>query len=183
MTVEKINFLLALGTVALQVGSVFLLILYIFRKKISFYNNLLELATPFALPKLFFITLLATSMSLYYSEVLGFAPCGLCWLQRVFLYPQVILFAVAWLTEDFKVYTYSIVLSVCGAIIAFYQHLLQMGRNPLFPCPTSGLAADCATRTLFEFHYITFPLMALSIFTWLIVVMLFIRDISLHKQV
>ena len=37
----------------------------------------------------FLLTLGATAMTLYYSEVLGFAPCGWCWVQRVFLWPQV----------------------------------------------------------------------------------------------
>lgn len=31
--------------------------------------------------------LLATFGSLYYSEVKGFIPCTLCWYQRIFMYP------------------------------------------------------------------------------------------------
>lgn len=35
----------------------------------------------------FVVALVSAAGSLFYSEVAGFAPCVLCWWQRIFLYP------------------------------------------------------------------------------------------------
>lgn len=90
------------------------------------------------------------------------------------MYPQAVLFAIALFIKDAKAALYSIWLSVFGAGIALYQHYLQMGGHDVLPCPASG-AGDCAKRFLFEFGYVTFPLVAFSLFVFLIVLMLFVR--------
>ena len=95
-------------------------------------------------------------------------------MQRVFLWPQVILFLLALWKNDRSVADYSIGFSILGGIAALYQHYLQMGGGALIPCPASG-AGDCAQRILFEFGYITFPLMSATLFAFLIVLMLFVR--------
>lgn len=43
----------------------------------------------------FLIVASASLGSLFYSEIIGFEPCKLCWYQRVFMYPQVIIFGIA----------------------------------------------------------------------------------------
>ena len=40
-------------------------------------------------------SLIAVLGSLYYSEIVGYIPCELCWIQRIFMYPLVIIFGVA----------------------------------------------------------------------------------------
>ncbi|MGR5922655.1 disulfide bond formation protein B [Bacillus pacificus] len=42
-----------------------------------------------------FISLIATCGSLYFSEILGFTPCNLCWYQRIFMYPLIFLIIIA----------------------------------------------------------------------------------------
>ena len=39
------------------------------------------------------ISTLAALASLFFSEVMEFAPCSLCWYQRIFMYPLVIVLA------------------------------------------------------------------------------------------
>ena len=53
------------------------------------------------------VSLTAVIGSLFYSEIVGYTPCVLCWWQRVFLYPQVILFALALWKKDRGVFKYS----------------------------------------------------------------------------
>src|SRR5258708_5189085 len=48
----------------------------------------------------FLVALAATLGSLFYSGIANFQPCLLCWWQRIFLYPQVILLFVAFLKKD-----------------------------------------------------------------------------------
>ncbi|OGG60165.1 hypothetical protein A2765_01155 [Candidatus Kaiserbacteria bacterium RIFCSPHIGHO2_01_FULL_56_24] len=119
------------------------------------------------------VSVLATILTLFYSDVLGFEPCPLCWWQRIFLFPQVILFGMAFWKKDAYIAEYSIVLSIFGFGVALYQHALQMFGEGSLPCPATGVS--CAQRILFEFGYITFPMLAVTAFAFLIVLMLFVR--------
>ncbi|MBI5457948.1 disulfide bond formation protein B [Candidatus Kaiserbacteria bacterium] len=174
MPVETLNYLLALGTLAMQVAGAGFFALYFLQKKFTDLQDIAALLSRWGLWLGFLLTLGVTAMTLYYSEVLGFAPCGWCWVQRVFLWPQALLFGVALYKQERSVADFSIAFSIFGAAAALYQHYLQMGGGALIPCPASG-AGDCAQRILFEFGYITFPLMSATLFCFLIVLMLFVR--------
>jgi disulfide bond formation protein DsbB len=108
----------------------------------------------------------STFMALFYSEVFGFVPCGFCWFERVFLFPQVALLLGALYFKDYLIARYGIILSVIGGIIALYHHYLQMGGNALVKCPAAG-SVDCAKRIMFEFDFMTFPLLAAAGFALL----------------
>ncbi|MFB6177736.1 MAG: disulfide bond formation protein B, partial [Halobaculum sp.] len=54
-------------------------------------RSLLSLATT--------VALVATAGSLYFSEVMGLIPCELCWVQRILMYPLVVVLAVAAVEE------------------------------------------------------------------------------------
>lgn len=111
------------------------------------------------------LSTLGVLMTLVYSEVFGFVPCGLCWLQRIFLYPQPIILVAGIYQKDARVHLYSMVLSVPGCVIALYQHYLQMGGTEFVGCPASG--GDCAQRILFEFGFMTYPLLSALLFFFL----------------
>lgn len=176
LSVDFLNYWVAVGTVGMQLGALALLIVYFLRKRIPDLEDVETLIGKWGLWLGFLLTLGAMVMSLYYSEVLGFAPCGLCWAMRIFMYSQVVLFAVAIWKKDRHIADYSIALSIFGFIVGAYQHYLQMGGTDILPCPaTSTAASDCAQRILFEFGYITFPLVGISLFVLLIVIMLFVR--------
>lgn len=163
--VENINFLLALGTVAVQVASVGLLVLILTKKD----EILAPYVARYGLVFGFVLVCAGSFMTLLYSEVFGFVPCGLCWLQRVALYPQVVILGIGAYLKDAHAALYSIALAVFGAAVGLYQHYIQMGGS-VTACPTSG--GDCSKRILFEFDYITFPLMSASLFIFLILLML-----------
>ena len=96
------------------------------------------------------------------------------------LSPLVLIIALPFLAglaawkRDAYMAEYSIILSVFGGVIALYQHVLQMMPGSGLPCPATG--PSCAMRILFEFGYITFPLMAFTVFAFLVIVMLFVRE-------
>lgn len=177
LSVETLNYLIALGAVGMQFGAVVLVALFFLRKRFPDLEDIASLARKWGLWIAFLAVSFATVMSLYYSEVLGFAPCGLCWAQRVFIYSQVVLFALALWKRDRAIADYSIALSIIGSVFGFYQHYLQMGGTDILPCPaTISLATDCATRILFEFGYVTYPMVAVSLFGFLVALMLFVRE-------
>lgn len=125
----------------------------------------------------FAFSLIATLITLYYSEFLGQTPCSLCWLQRIFLYPQVVIFFIAAVTKDTRAVWYSMGLSVLGALVALYHHWLQMGGAAFFPCPASGPGIACEVPTFVMWGFITFPFMAFSLFVFLILYVLWLRTL------
>jgi len=174
-SVEILNFLLAFGALVLQAVALFLLVLYFTSGKDVRTNVRTSFLTKYGIHFAFVTVLGATVLSLLYSEVFGFVPCGLCWFQRALLYPQVVILGIALWQKRRDVADYIIGLSAFGALIALYQHYLQMGGSAFAVCPTAGVGADCAKRIMFEFGYITFPLMAFTVFAFLIILMLFVR--------
>ena len=55
---------------------------------------------------------IATLGSLFFSEVMEIQPCVLCWYQRIFMYPLVVIFLVGLFPLDRK--CYSLRLADCG---------------------------------------------------------------------
>jgi disulfide bond formation protein DsbB len=98
--------------------------------------------------------------SLFYSSVMGFAPCDLCWWQRVLIYPQAILFGVALKSKDYGVFKYSSKLAILSILVSIYNIYIQGGGDPLVPCSTT---ASCTKVYVEAFGYITIPAMALTI--------------------
>jgi len=109
--------------------------------------------------------------SLGFSEGFGYPPCKLCWIQRIFHYPQVFLFAIALYYKDTRVWMYSIWLSVIGFIIAGYQVLIQF--NPTLAessfCSIVPAAESCSDILIQAYGYISIPVMSLTLFTALII--------------
>lgn len=107
----------------------------------------------------------ATLGSLWYSEVVGYTPCVLCWGQRVFMYPLALVLTVGVLRSDVGVRFYALALAVPGAAIGIYHSWLQA-----FPQQTSfcTLDAPCAERHVWEFGFVSIPLMATAGFVFII---------------
>ncbi len=153
------------------VGMVFVIVgtLYLFYKIITKkWSRFFSFISTFILPIGFFATLFGTFLSLYYSYGLYYVACELCWFQRVFLYPQVFMFALAWWKNDRTILKYSFLLSLIGFAIAVYHHMLQIGYNLYKPCSVLPFAADCAKPSFIEYGFVTMPFMAVVIFGFLL---------------
>ena len=119
----------------------------------------------------FLISLISTLGSLFFSEIMNFIPCSLCWYQRIFMYPLVFLFLMNILFPDDKIFKYAFPLVVVGLIISIYHNLLMFKIIPekLSPC-ISGV--PCSVDYINWFGFITIPL--LSFFSYTIVFILLI---------
>ena len=90
----------------------------------------------------FFITLGGSFLTLFYQYILNYEPCDLCWYQRVFLYPQVLMFAYAWYKKDRAVLPYALVLSVAGFAVALYHvQTRRRSTDHVWPIQVSSLSA------------------------------------------
>jgi disulfide bond formation protein DsbB len=162
--VTNLNHYLSLLTIigVIVLGAWFLyLIKNMYDKK---QNSLIRMISEYVLPLGFLITFSGMVMSLFYSEYLHFVPCDLCWFQRIFMYPQVFMFAYAWYKKDKNVLPYTLILSLIGFFIAGYHHMLQIGYDIYRPCSTAPFAVDCVKPIFVEFGFVTFPFMALVLF-------------------
>lgn len=119
--------------------------------------------------------LVATSGSLFFSEVMKFTPCVLCWYQRILMYPLVAIIAVGILRKDKGIYQYILPLSITGLIIALYHNLLYYGLIPesIKPCQ---LGVSCTTKFFAWFGFITIPLMSLTAFAIITTCMLIYKQ-------
>ena len=104
--------------------------------------------------------------ALFMSEVMGLAPCVLCWWQRIFMFPLVLILALGLFPFDPKVTRYALPLAVMGLGLAAFHVLLTMGIIPeaLAPC-RQGI--PCKTIQIEWFGFVTIPL--LSLFAFLII--------------
>jgi disulfide bond formation protein DsbB len=111
------------------------------------------------------VAAVATAGSLFYSEIALFAPCKDCWIQRIFMYPQVVLLGIAFFRKDKNIAWYILALSLLGGAMSAAHYIEQWGamlnpleNDPLAPCDLSGVS--CSATYIFQFGYITIPLMA-----------------------
>lgn len=103
--------------------------------------------------------------SLYYSEIVGLEPCTLCWIQRVLLYPLVLLIPVARYTGNRPLKSLSFAFSGVGLAVALYHYYTQMVNHAAL-CGPEGVS--CATIYILEFGYITMPLMTATAFAYML---------------
>lgn len=118
------------------------------------------------------ISLLAVLGSLFLSEVMRLPPCVLCWYQRIFMYPLVVVTTVGLLWRDPGALRYAWPLAAGGLAVAVYHNLLYYHLIPesITPCTTG---VSCADRQIEWLGFITIPLLSLAAFT-LIVATLYI---------
>lgn len=165
-------FTLVLGIFLISFG-IYFFIIYFFKydkqlEEIKYYFNLIggEL--------IFFISLVATLGSLYYSEILNYNPCLLCWYQRIFMYPLVIISAV-YIWKKSKDLIYAILpISLLGAFFAGYHYYTQFLPSVMI-CSLEG---DCSLKEFISFGYITIPMMALTGFIAIIIISVILLKIK-----
>lgn len=138
-------------------------------------RKVLKFIAKHALLGVFAVSLSALLGSLFYSDVLGYEPCKLCWYQRILMYPQVFLYGLALLKKDKKIADYGILLSIVGAVIAGYHYLLQIGAAPSLACGVVGYSVHCSQRFVLQYGYITIPMMAFTVFLLIIVLLLTLK--------
>lgn len=103
-------------------------------------------------------------LSLWYSEIIGIPVCPLCWFARTLMYPLAVILPLAALRRDVSVVPYVLALSGLGVVLTGYHHLYQMGLASGSACAVLSGGGECATRYVFEFGYVTLPLIGCTVF-------------------
>jgi disulfide bond formation protein DsbB len=129
-----------------------------------------KLLDNFGLYLAWLVAVTATAGSLYFSEVRAFVPCSLCWYQRIFMYPLVLILGLASFRQDKKIIPYVLPLSIVGGLIALW-HVLEEN-IPSLSLPVCNVGVPCTLKYVNYLGFITIPVMSLTAFT-LITLILF----------
>ncbi len=116
----------------------------------------------------------SATISLFFSSVLEYQPCVLCWYQRICLFPLIFIFAAGLFPAfDKSVVKYALPLTILGGLTALYHTLLYAGVIPenIQPC---SRGVSCTEKYFELFGFISIPMLsffAFSILTILLVVL------------
>ena len=134
------------------------------------------------LPLIFCVAVASIAVlgSLFFSNILGYVPCELCWFQRICMYPLVPLFATALFFNDEKIYRYAFFPVIVGLGISLFHNVIYYRAN-FGPHPTIFTActiqgASCTAKYIEWLGFITIPLLSAIAFTMLLGALLLLRS-------
>lgn len=116
----------------------------------------------------------ATAGSLFFSDVMGFTPCVLCWYQRIFMYPLAIILFIVMQKKDITALRYVSALAYPGWAIAMYHVLLQKKIIPAGASPCVQ-GVPCDMMYINWFGFITIPVLSLTAFTIIIGALIYMK--------
>ena len=109
--------------------------------------------------------------SLFFSYVMEFAPCVLCWYQRIFLFPLVLILAIGLFPFDKKVVKYALPLAIAGWLTAVYHNLLYAGFIPKSIQPCSQ-GVSCTEEYINLFGFLSIPMLSLLSFSTIVTLLI-----------
>lgn len=112
--------------------------------------------------------------SLFFSEVMELPPCSLCWMQRIFMFPLVLVLFVGLFPLDPGVVRYALPLAVGGTGVAFYHTLLQVGIIPETAAPCQQ-GVSCTDAQFELFGFLSIPMLSLVVFSIVTVILMALR--------
>lgn len=97
--------------------------------------------------------------ALFLGEVMGHAPCVLCWYQRAAMFPLVWVLAAGLFPLDRRVVRYALPLALVGLAVSLFHLALIAGWVPegARPCEQG---VPCATAQVMWFGFVTIPLLS-----------------------
>lgn len=120
------------------------------------------------------VTVSAT-ISVFFSSVLEYEPCVLCWYQRICLFPLIFIFAAGLFPVfDKSVIKYALPLTIAGGLVALYHTLLYAGIIPenIQPC-SNGVS--CTEKYIELFGFISIPMLSFFAFSTLVTLLIILK--------
>lgn len=117
----------------------------------------------------------SATISIFFSSVLEYQPCVLCWYQRIFLFPLFFIFAAGLFPAfDRSVIKYALPLTIVGGLTALYHTLLYAGIIPesIQPC---SQGVSCTEQYFELFGFVSIPMMSFFAFTTLVTLLIILK--------
>ena len=109
----------------------------------------------------------SATISIFFSSVLEYQPCVLCWYQRICLFPLVLILAAGLFPAfDKSVIKFALPLTIAGGLTALYHTLLYAGIIPenLQPC---SKGVSCTEKYFELFGFVSIPMLSFLAFSTL----------------
>ena len=120
------------------------------------------------------VATVSTLGSLFFSEIMMFPPCVMCWYQRIFMYPLVVILLVGLFPLDTTVTRYAMPLTLIGLFFAIYHNLLYYKILPESVQPCSQ-GVSCTSDYINWFGFITIQLLSLVAFVMVLILLIIFK--------
>jgi len=160
MNNETFELFFSMLSVALLAGTLVVLVARMLYSRSTSARAIISAFAPWALPLAAAVTTTCALGSLYFSEIVNYKPCRLCWFQRTMMYPLAILLIVAALVKDKKIWRYAVPLASIGITISTYHWFLE--RFPNLDAGVCDVDVPCEFIWFQHFGFVTLPFMALT---------------------
>ncbi|TNF02556.1 MAG: disulfide bond formation protein B [Deltaproteobacteria bacterium] len=127
------------------------------------------------------IAAIATCGSLFFSEVMEFPPCVLCWYQRIAMYPLVAIFLVGSFRGARESYAFALPLVIIGWLTAVYHNLLHYEIVPESASPCRE-GVSCATVYIDWLGFITIPMLSFFAFSLIGAILIYMKRTQFNEQ-
>ena len=120
------------------------------------------------------LAVVSTVGSLFFSEVMDYVPCVLCWYQRIPMYALAVILGIALVTQDVNVVKYAQPLALIGVALAAFHCLLYLGYVPK-GIQLCSQDIPCSEVKLQVWGFLTIPLMSLAAFLAIVFVLFLLK--------
>ena len=126
------------------------------------------------------VSLAATAGALFIGEVMGMAPCVLCWYQRIAMFPLVVVLGLGLLRQDPGAVLPGVVLALAGWAVAGYHTLLYWGwiDPDVTPC---GQGPSCKQAVLQLLGMFDLPVLSWIAFSLIVAALLAALKVKHHE--
>ena len=146
--------LVALSIISIQIAMVVFLIIWI--RKPELLSKIYEHSRIILL--LIFIP--SVLGSLIYEYRFGYEPCLLCWYQRIAIFSVAILSLTGDIRTNKLLQKQVIIFSLLGLLVAIVHNYIDIVPTGIDIC---GAGPSCLKRYIYEFGYVTIPMMSLTV--------------------
>ena len=168
MNNETFELFFSMLSVALLAGTFVVLVARILHSRSTAARTVVSAFAPWALPLAAAVTTTCALGSLYFSEIVNYKPCIMCWYQRTMMYPLAVILIVAALTKDKRVWRYAVPLAAIGITVSTYHWFLE--RFPNLDAGVCSAEVPCEFVWFENFGFVTLSFMA---FTGFLAVLVF----------
>jgi disulfide bond formation protein DsbB len=126
------------------------------------------------------VAVFATAGSLFFSEVMEYPPCSLCWYQRIAMYPLVIILWIGSKQAGRITFSFAMPFALVGWITAIYHNLLQYDIIPEGASPCRQ-GVPCSINYIEWLGFITIPLLSFVAFSMISGILLFLKRKNFYE--
>lgn len=181
MSLDQFSTILSVGSISIFILCLGTFSMYFFSKEIKGWLEKIEYEKYIYL--ILIISIMSVVGTLIYQLIYKTPVCELCWWQRIFLYPIVLIALVNYIiAKSRETHIVVMILSFFGLVYSsyhYYYHYMGyvLGRKLELPCSAGGLMPACTDSPILIFGFITIPFMGIMMFGSLLLISILILKI------